>query len=510
MQQYKNTPLIEHIGMRLRRLWNQYKFPFLGSMSAGFAAYMFMITNKLINHDDLSALFGKGATLSSGRWGISLVHKIFPSFSVPWLWGLFAIVTLSITICFIINLFSIRSKPLQFLLGGIFISFPTEIGTMMYMFTVPCYAIGMLSSVLAVVLFRRNGIIYKIIALGFAILMMSIYQAYFSVTGMLFVLALMNSILRKEAKPLEILREGVKDVLFLAVTAGCYYVITLVLMKQKGITFSEYATTRTLSVAEILRNLPQSVLGAYHHFLMALTGQEFGLIQSKVSFLFHGLCGLFCIVLLVMALKDCQCTGNRILLLVLAVLLPLSINCLYVLLSEEALKTTTSYGFVGIYFFAAILVNTLSLKRIYNFSLDLISFSLILIIATNVFAANKHYLRMHLEYENTYALYNAVMTQVEMTPGFDENSKLALIGDVEESGYLRVFKPQYNITGITSYKNAYSRNKFITYYLGMNMNFAEEEEIKLLELDPRVIAMNAYPYYGYVQKIDDYIVVKLG
>ena len=37
----------------------------------------------------------------------------------------------------------------------------------------------------------------------------------------------------------------------------------------------------------------------------------------------------------------------------------------------------------------------------------------------------------------------------------------------------------------------------------------EEEKAKLLA-DPRYEAMPAYPYYGSVQKIDDFIVVKLG
>ena len=35
-------------------------------------------------------------------------------------------------------------------------------------------------------------------------------------------------------------------------------------------------------------------------------------------------------------------------------------------------------------------------------------------------------------------------------------------------------------------------------------------KLEKLENDSRVLAMSEYPYYGSVQKIDDYIVVKLG
>ena len=37
-----------------------------------------------------------------------------------------------------------------------------------------------------------------------------------------------------------------------------------------------------------------------------------------------------------------------------------------------------------------------------------------------------------------------------------------------------------------------------------------KEGLEKLENDSRVAAMSEYPYYGSVQKIDDYIVVKLG
>ena len=45
---------------------------------------------------------------------------------------------------------------------------------------------------------------------------------------------------------------------------------------------------------------------------------------------------------------------------------------------------------------------------------------------------------------------------------------------------------------------------------GFDMPFASDEETSMLWTDPRYEAMPAYPYPGSVQKIDDFIVVKLG
>ena len=58
--------------------------------------------------------------------------------------------------------------------------------------------------------------------------------------------------------------------------------------------------------------------------------------------------------------------------------------------------------------------------------------------------------------------------------------------------------------------NVYSRENFFRYYLGFEIPFADEAEIRALEEDPQVLAMAEYPYYGSVKKIGDLIVVRLG
>ena len=46
-----------------------YKVPIVSAIFTALMAYMFIFTNKIINWDDLQYLFGKGGTLTSGRWG---------------------------------------------------------------------------------------------------------------------------------------------------------------------------------------------------------------------------------------------------------------------------------------------------------------------------------------------------------------------------------------------------------------------------------------------------------
>ena len=46
--------------------------------------------------------------------------------------------------------------------------------------------------------------------------------------------------------------------------------------------------------------------------------------------------------------------------------------------------------------------------------------------------------------------------------------------------------------------------------MGFDVAFADEEEMEKISAMPEFEQMAEYPYYGSIEKIDNYIVVKLG
>ena len=72
--------------------------PLAASLIAGFLAYTFSFTNKLLNHDEAYSLFMKGATVESGRWGLGGIDLIFPNFSMPWIYGVLTIAFMAISV----------------------------------------------------------------------------------------------------------------------------------------------------------------------------------------------------------------------------------------------------------------------------------------------------------------------------------------------------------------------------------------------------------------------------
>ena len=115
--------LLERIALRFGAGMRKYRVPAIAGMVFGMLAYLFFFTNKLVNHDEVQCLFDKGATFSSGRWGLRILEFIFPNYSMPWLYGIITIVLITLSVCLMVSIFSIRTPLLQVLLAGTVIVF---------------------------------------------------------------------------------------------------------------------------------------------------------------------------------------------------------------------------------------------------------------------------------------------------------------------------------------------------------------------------------------------------
>ena len=106
-------------------LWRENRLPFLSGLLAGLAAHGYAFGNKLLNHDEIESLFGKGATVTSGRWGLELVKLLFPDWSMPWIYGILSLLLISAAACLMLRVLDIRGAALKvvlpalILLGGL-------------------------------------------------------------------------------------------------------------------------------------------------------------------------------------------------------------------------------------------------------------------------------------------------------------------------------------------------------------------------------------------------------
>ncbi len=495
------------------------RIPLLSAIAAGLLAYLFAFTNKLVNLDEVQYLLGKGATLDSGRWGLDILSYIFPDYSMPWIYGILTLLLMAVAICMIIHIFSVKSKLLQALLAANIIVFPSLIGTFSYMFTTTAYATSFLLAVLSVSLIQKPGK-YKLYALGCMVLPLSIYQSYVAITASMLVLVLIQQLLQEEHAAV-VLKRGITYVIFLVVSLGIYFIATKLLLRFTSSDFNWYATN---NVQFSLQNIPSGIQAAYTYFFRILREGYLGLIPTELSLRIHHLCiaALGILLLIWAAARKDRKIADLLLLLVLFAVLPLAINCMYLIASIDSIHTLVLYSFIAIYILAVILMEAcLPLTNLSKYkrtcrriAAEVVTIGLAVFIVVNTYIANASYLSLYLRYENAYAFYSSLTADIKMMPEFNEDTKLAVVGQYQSPDFYRdqfPFTQHYiGITGVQGFSpDSYSKACFLQYYIGFPITCASYEEIEEIQMMPEYEAMPVYPYYGSMQIIGDFLVVKL-
>ncbi len=482
-------------------LVGKYRLPFLSAIAAGFLAHMFAFTNKLVNADEAATLFGKGASAVSGRWGLELVKLIFPDYSMPWIYGVLTIAMIAVAGCLVLDIFKIKSTWLRLTLPALFVVFPAVTGLMCYMFTSAAYGLSFLLAVLAVKLYTGKGIAGFAVPTLLLFLSLGIYQAYIAVAASFFLMLMIKALLEDQSAAV-VFRFGLRCLLMLLLSLALYYAISLVVIYFDDESFVDYAVNQD-------DGLLKKLFLAYRAFGGSFLNGTFGYVNSVPELLAHlVLAGLiFCGALLWGVRK--RGMSERLLMLLCLALFPLSTNCIFLIAELNIIHSLVMYSFASTYVLAAVFIEKTDWNRKEPVK-AIAALSSALILLCNTYYSNKVYLKMHIQYENTYAFYSGVATQIKLTEGFDQNSEIAIIGE----GHNAIFEPEQfapdKLTGPSvSLINSYTREYFIRTYLGFDIPFADPEEKNTLSRDQRFIAMPEYPYYGSVAEIDNYIVVKL-
>lgn len=474
----------------------------------GALAHGFAFTNKLVNHDEVASLFLKGATVESGRWGLGLLDSILPNYSMPWIYGIMSIALLAVAVVLMCDVFAIRSRLGRVLLAGLVVTFPSLTGTFGYMFTSSAYAISFLLAVGAVWLLTRECPWLQIAALCAMIASLSIYQSYIAIAAALLVLVLLRQLLAGE-KLQKLLVRGVLYVLFLAASLGLYYAATQVVLRITGVRMGQYASS---SVTFRLADIPARIGLAYSMFMSFFTKSTCGLVPTAFSRLLHAFLAVLAAALAIIRIAEDRKDLPRILLgAALVAVLPLAVNCMYLITSPESIHTLVLYSFFAVYLVPLLLAEDSGPSALHTVAVNALPVVLAAVIAVNIYAANEAYLNLYLRYENAAAFYTALISDLRQCPEFTEGTKLAIVGNYQQPDfYLEKFEDIDRITGVHGFvPDNYSNRQFLTYYMGFSIPWATGEEILQIRKTPQFESMPCYPYFGSTALFDDVFVVKL-
>ena len=333
-------------------------------------------------------------------------------------------------------------------------------------------------------------------------LTLGIYQGYIAVASSLYIILMIQALLKGELAG-KVFRDGLRYAAALLAALGLYYAVTLVICRLSG--------TELLSYGYSGNSILFRVLLAYSSFLRTLFSGYFGYVNGTLSVLAHVVCiaaGAWLVIRYFIVQKR---VPELALAAVCAVLLPLSINALYLIAQTGIISTWTQYSFVCVYVLLAVIFDHIC----ENVRLrDVVCAALTAVVVINIFFANKVYLKLFMDYENAFAYYTVLASDIKKSPDYSEDKRVCIAGTAEDGVQTSDELGLGLFTGpANDLINVYSKELFIKNYIGSDIDMVAFEEYKLrseIESLPEYKAMPAYPAEGSIAEIDGYLVVKLG
>lgn len=186
---------------------------FAASLSVGFLAHLFVLTNVIHNYDSVLRLpYDYGGGIPLGRWGLQFLGEFAQRWggntNLPLFNGILYLVLVAVSTALLVHVFTIRDRKHAILIGMVFAVFPASASTMIHRYCAVYYGLSMLLSVAAVWVISKHKFFGPVLSILMITLSLGIYQAYVPVTIAAFVLLLIQQALRGENKVFSIVKQG--------------------------------------------------------------------------------------------------------------------------------------------------------------------------------------------------------------------------------------------------------------------------------------------------------------
>ncbi len=502
---------------RIKKILYSYRVVILSSLLFGCAAHMYMMMNKLPNHDDITYLNGYGAGYSSGRWFLALmgdtVGKVIGNYSLPWFNGLLTILLIAAAACVFVNLFRIDDALGRVLASGIMVVFPTVTCLMCFMFTSYYYGVAILLVLIScrLILTRRYGFLVGALGIACAV---GAYQAFFILAAGILLLYLIVQCMDDAVSVRELLMLSLKCLAALMLSLGFYLVLNKLFLALNQTSLTDYQAISQMGNLS-LRDILKGIKTTYYTFFYMLHKDYLGI--TNTPFIRALLIGTIAVDFLagVIWILQRHSIVKKILFCVLALLFPMAVNGIHILCPRISyIYALMFYSLALVWLLPlvlseALLRSTSGTMRWKCVCSWLVTLTLGLSILYFSRYANTVYLSMNMTYQQTASYYTTLVTRIKSVPGYREDMKVAYLGNVQDKTIYEGKKLFDEITltlGSGELIGNYSWAAFVKKYLGFHPKTVKDTS-KLSNMD-EVKRMPAYPADGSIQVIDDVVVVK--
>lgn len=513
------------------------KFAFLCVFFCGLSTHGFMLLNKIPFYDDIGLLFHTGGTYKNGRWFLGIIgaleyRLLGGNYSTTMVKGIIAILFIGLSCALLVSLFKIEKKITIFIFSCIMIVYPAVTVIFAYMFMAQCFAIALFLGTLAVYLTVRVPKYGGVLGIGCICLSLGLYQAYFAIPCVLFLVLLLCDIFEgTDAKKVFI--TAVKYLFTLGMGMVVYFVVNnffLIVMRAELTKYQGISDMGQITVADILGRIQN----AYSKFLLLPFGDFQGMNASILIKVIFGLSIIMSAVIIGIYVVRTKDILNRIMLVGMTALLPLAVNIIYVMCDENTvyIHGLMIYASVFVLLIPTILLNC----HINNSGEQDKGFSIIMEWGTVVASLiailyyigfnNVAYLQADLLQSQVDTYCTVFISEIKGTDGYKDEYPIILVQDEErdvrfdfndKSMYLMKQFKQLSMTAydttMLSWMNKYSLPEYLMYRMGFETENMKDygqllKEGAIEELD-FIDEMPCYPDDGSMRVVDDKIIVKL-
>ena len=539
--------IVDKILGKIKNIEMQQRIAFVASLLAGFLAHGYALANNYIYHD-ATILNGLGTTFGLGRWALGYVGHIndliFGNYHLPFLNIVISLIFIALSAMVVVDVLDVSSKFMSAFIGAIFSVYPVVTSTFAYNFSATYYFFALLLAVLAVKIITdvtetennpktlKNDKIKSrlyIKSLVQAVLLLALsagfYQAYLSVAVTLALTVIMiELVVPGENRELaSTIRKGITYVVVFIVSLVVYLIvnkISFIVMKPPATGYQGAEDMGSLSLAKI----PGRFIQTYLHFFYIKWN---GINKATCMWVFiiaFVVVAAACIV--VFLVKNKQPKANIILFIVALALMPLAVNLVYVMSTNDSYSVHTLMRFATVF---VLITPAILIEKMYNvaeikgdtlattFKLPMIVEVTLLAVITfcYIYLNNMAYIKMNLVQEEMTSYFTVLEARICSTEGYNDETPIVFSGEFNISdNYLTDINDVYDDVVILGYEykagdliNKESWKNYMKYHAGFAPNIIEAPES--LYSSEEFANLQVYPDADSIKMIDGVIVVKL-
>ena len=503
----------ENMWGKIKKNW---KIAFFSAIIIGFFTHMYVFTNMLPNHDGLTNIYNTQLKFKSGRFFLGPFSGISSFFDLPWVIGTLSILYLAIMTVLLTELFELRKKVSIILTAGLVVTFPTVAATFSYMFTADGYMMGNLLAVLAVLITKKYKYGFVIGSLVFY-LSVGIYQA--NLTLLLTIIAIWL----------------IRELLFNTLTVKSFFLYFLRFIGMTGIGMTLYTITfkgyerffgGQITDYQGLDSIGQNTGGVISQLVRIKDFATEFFFRGFVKFAPVNLYEILnvALVVIVLALIVTLIIKNKVykeplkvvFILFGVCLLPVLAFSLYFVSPGVFYHMLMVMSLVSIYLLPVIIYDKIDFSsKLFNIQSWAVVVVTFFIIFNFAIIANISYFNMTLKYERSYATVNRMLDRMEQTEGYEEATKLAIVGrlpmrtEISSNTVPYSIPPMIGATGENFLLGQHQYRYMLENYFGAAFVVVTPEELESIKESKDFQQMGAWPASDSIQIVGDTIILKL-